>query len=63
MMVRLSPDERTEFEGKAARAGLNRSDAARAAFKAWQPDGGGNAIRNSASDVEATRELTLERDE
>jgi hypothetical protein len=38
VMVRLSPDERAAFQAKADRAGLNRSDAARAAIEAWQPE-------------------------
>lgn len=39
MRVKLSPDEREDFEEKAHRAGLadNLSAAGRAAFRAWNP--------------------------
>jgi hypothetical protein len=36
-MVRLSPGERAELEKKAKTAGLTLSEAARAAFTAYQP--------------------------
>lgn len=60
MMVRLSPGERADFEAKAARARLNRSDAARAALAAWQPDGAANAIRNSDTEETDTRRVVYD---